>query len=86
MKILSVYQACTKGPDGKLPECDYFGEGVPAEVMRLFEAAPDLLAALQKCEEQLSIDYPGASREKYWPTIAPILEEARAAIKKALGG
>lgn len=58
----------------KLFGLNYFSEGVPTE----------LLAALQKCEEQLSIDYPGASCEKF-PTIARILEEARAAIKKAMG-
>ena len=52
---------------------------------RLIAAAPDLLAALESAEAQLSIDYPGASREKYWPTIAPVIEQARAAIKKAKG-
>jgi hypothetical protein len=48
----------------------------------LIGAAPELLAALEKCVALLDEEHPGAG-DGYWPTIAPVIDEARRVIKKA---
>lgn len=49
----------------------------------LIAAAPDLLEACQTLVEFMDREYPNASVGEYWPTIAPLIEQGRAAIKKA---
>ena len=53
MKILSVYQAYTKGADGHLPKCDYVSAGVPESDIALFESAQATRERLKKAEELL---------------------------------
>lgn len=62
MKILSVYQAHTKQADGTLPECNYVSVGCAATDMALFEAAPDLLAALKDAQCYVDPDSPIGAR------------------------
>lgn len=49
------------------------------QIANLIAAAPDLLSALQECVDRMAISSDESTRESL------ALEEARAAIKKALG-
>jgi hypothetical protein len=61
------------------------GEGSTEADASLIAAAPDLLAALQSAEECIATDYGHGVRNGYWPEVKPILDQIRAAIKKARG-
>jgi hypothetical protein len=52
---------------------------------RLIAAAPDLLEALEGAYRVLDADYGHGVDNGYWPTVAPLLSQIRAAIKKAKG-
>jgi hypothetical protein len=52
---------------------------------QLIAAAPDLLVALESAVKFIDSEYPNSSVDKYWPAIAPIVAQGKAAIKKARG-
>ena len=80
MKILSVYQAHSFGPDGKLPKCDYVSEGCDPSDIKLFEAAQELLDALQLAVKWHTL---GAMPPKHIDDAW--MNQAKAAIAKATG-